>query len=176
MCLVKCIMLYIIHILVLIHSHRVHLINPLDVASTRSSLPSRFLPLRIIIRLAQKCVEEDRISPASRVNPIPTIRVRSQLFVLRVCLYGTQSRRWGDKCFHYFQRPIGWQESIVPPELDFESKSTSSSSSSSENMDDEEQDDLFRCAICGVAEGDSSNLTSKGLLQTNTNIRCGHQL
>ena len=165
-------MLYIIHILVLIHSHRVHLINPIDVASTRSSLPSRFLSLRII-RLAQKCVEEDRISPASRVDPIPTIRVRSQLFVLTVCLYGTQTRRWCGKCFHYFQRPIGWQESIVPPELDFESKSTSSSS---QNMDDEEQDDLFRCAICGVAEGDSSNLTSKGLLQTNTNIRCGHQL
>ena len=44
-------------------------------------------------------------------------------------------------------------------------------------MDDQEQDDLlFRCAICGVAEGDSSNLTSQNTLQTNATVRCGHQL
>ena len=43
-------------------------------------------------------------------------------------------------------------------------------------MDDQEDEgDLFRCAICGVAEGDSSNLTSQNNLQTNANIRCGHQ-
>jgi len=40
---------------------------------------------------------------------------------------------------------------------------------------DQEQDDLFRCSICGVAEGDSSNLTSQSSLQTNTTVRCGHQ-
>ena len=45
-------------------------------------------------------------------------------------------------------------------------------------MDDQEQQDdlLFRCAICGVAEGDSSNLTSQNTLQTNATVRCGHQL
>ena len=43
-------------------------------------------------------------------------------------------------------------------------------------MEDQEEDDLFRCAICGVAEGDSSNLTSQSTLQTNATVRCGHQL
>lgn len=42
-------------------------------------------------------------------------------------------------------------------------------------MDDQENDDdLFRCAICGVAEGDSTNLTSQNNLQTNATVRCGH--
>ena len=40
-------------------------------------------------------------------------------------------------------------------------------------MDDE--DDLFRCAICGIAEGDSSNLTTQSSLQTNASVGCGHQ-
>ena len=43
-------------------------------------------------------------------------------------------------------------------------------------MEDQEEDDLFRCAICGVAEGDSSNLTSQSTLQINATVRCGHQL
>ena len=37
-----------------------------------------------------------------------------------------------------------------------------------------DEDDLFRCAICGISESDSSNLTSQQL-QTNTAVRCGHQ-
>eukprot|EP00526_Cylindrotheca_closterium_P029859 CAMPEP_0113624082 /NCGR_PEP_ID=MMETSP0017_2-20120614/12408_1 /TAXON_ID=2856 /ORGANISM="Cylindrotheca closterium" /LENGTH=247 /DNA_ID=CAMNT_0000534089 /DNA_START=90 /DNA_END=829 /DNA_ORIENTATION=+ /assembly_acc=CAM_ASM_000147 len=42
-------------------------------------------------------------------------------------------------------------------------------------MDDQENDDdLFRCAICGVAEGDNTNLTSQTNLQTNATVRCGH--
>jgi CDK-activating kinase assembly factor MAT1 len=40
---------------------------------------------------------------------------------------------------------------------------------------DDSQDDLFRCAICGTAEGDSSNLSSQTSLQTNATVRCGHQ-
>lgn len=40
----------------------------------------------------------------------------------------------------------------------------------------EEEDDLFRCAICGTAEGDSSNLTTQSSLQTNATVGCGHQL
>lgn len=40
---------------------------------------------------------------------------------------------------------------------------------------DTEEDDLFRCAICGTAEGDSSNLSSQTSLQTNATVRCGHQ-
>ena len=43
-------------------------------------------------------------------------------------------------------------------------------------MDDTNQEDLFRCAICGTTEGDSSNLTSQTTLQTNATVRCGHQL
>jgi len=43
-------------------------------------------------------------------------------------------------------------------------------------MDDQqEQEDLFRCAICGITEGDSSNLTSQSSLQTNATVGCGHQ-
>lgn len=43
-------------------------------------------------------------------------------------------------------------------------------------MDDhEQQDDLFRCALCGIAEHDSSNLTSQSSLQTNATVGCGHQ-
>lgn len=42
-------------------------------------------------------------------------------------------------------------------------------------MEDDENDDLFRCAICGTAEGDSSNLTSQSSLQTNATVGCGHQ-
>ena len=43
-------------------------------------------------------------------------------------------------------------------------------------MDDyRDQEDLFRCAICGIAEGDSSNLTSQSQLQTNGTVGCGHQ-
>jgi hypothetical protein len=41
--------------------------------------------------------------------------------------------------------------------------------------DQENEDDLFSCAICGVKEGDSSNLTSQNNLQTNATVRCGHQ-
>lgn len=40
----------------------------------------------------------------------------------------------------------------------------------------EDEDDLFRCAICGTAEGDSSNLTTQSSLQTNATVGCGHQL
>ena len=40
---------------------------------------------------------------------------------------------------------------------------------------DTEEDDLFRCAICGTAEGDASNLSSQTSLQTNATVRCGHQ-
>ena len=39
----------------------------------------------------------------------------------------------------------------------------------------DEEDDLFRCAICGIAEGDSSNLTTQSSLQTNAAVGCGHQ-
>ena len=38
------------------------------------------------------------------------------------------------------------------------------------------EDDFFRCAICGVSEGDSSNLTTQSSLQTNATVGCGHQL
>lgn len=40
----------------------------------------------------------------------------------------------------------------------------------------EEDDGLFQCAICGITEGDSSNLASQVTLQTNAANRCGHQL
>ncbi|KAL9182238.1 hypothetical protein ACHAXT_012890 [Thalassiosira profunda] len=35
--------------------------------------------------------------------------------------------------------------------------------------------DLFSCAICGLSEGDSSNLTTQNALQTNAAVGCGHQ-
>mmetsp|Transcript_4801 Transcript_4801/g.7279 ORF Transcript_4801/g.7279 Transcript_4801/m.7279 type:complete len:294 (-) Transcript_4801:164-1045(-) len=34
--------------------------------------------------------------------------------------------------------------------------------------------DLFRCAVCGMSEGDSSNFTQSSL-QTNAAVGCGHQ-
>lgn len=34
--------------------------------------------------------------------------------------------------------------------------------------------DLFRCAVCGITESDSSNLT-QSTLQTNATVGCGHQ-
>mmetsp|Transcript_2058 Transcript_2058/g.2909 ORF Transcript_2058/g.2909 Transcript_2058/m.2909 type:complete len:296 (-) Transcript_2058:307-1194(-) len=40
---------------------------------------------------------------------------------------------------------------------------------------DEAEDDLFRCAVCGVSEGDSSNLTTAASLYTNATVGCGHQ-
>jgi CDK-activating kinase assembly factor MAT1 len=39
---------------------------------------------------------------------------------------------------------------------------------------DDSQEDLFRCAICGTAEGDASNLTATSLM-TNATVKCGHQ-
>ena len=44
------------------------------------------------------------------------------------------------------------------------------------NVLENQHDYLFRCAICGTAEGDSSNLSSNISLQTNATVRCGHQL
>lgn len=41
-------------------------------------------------------------------------------------------------------------------------------------MESDDDADSFRCAICGMREGDSSNLT-KSSLQTNATVRCGHQ-
>jgi len=41
-------------------------------------------------------------------------------------------------------------------------------------MDSDDGADAFRCAICGMREGDSSNLTQSSL-QTNATVRCGHQ-
>eukprot|EP00591_Stephanopyxis_turris_P000739 CAMPEP_0195512854 /NCGR_PEP_ID=MMETSP0794_2-20130614/4667_1 /TAXON_ID=515487 /ORGANISM="Stephanopyxis turris, Strain CCMP 815" /LENGTH=325 /DNA_ID=CAMNT_0040640731 /DNA_START=21 /DNA_END=998 /DNA_ORIENTATION=- len=41
-------------------------------------------------------------------------------------------------------------------------------------METEEESQLFRCAVCGVTEGDSSNLT-QSQLQTNATVGCGHQ-
>jgi hypothetical protein len=40
---------------------------------------------------------------------------------------------------------------------------------------DVDDDDLFRCAVCGISEGDSSNFTQSNL-QTNAAVGCGHQL
>mmetsp|Transcript_32377 Transcript_32377/g.64431 ORF Transcript_32377/g.64431 Transcript_32377/m.64431 type:complete len:300 (-) Transcript_32377:192-1091(-) len=34
---------------------------------------------------------------------------------------------------------------------------------------------FFSCAICGLSEGDSSNLTTQNTLQTNATVGCGHQ-
>jgi hypothetical protein len=35
---------------------------------------------------------------------------------------------------------------------------------------------LFRCVLCGISEGDSSNLTTQqSQLQTNATVGCGHQ-
>uniref|UniRef100_A0A7R9W6S0 RING-type domain-containing protein n=1 Tax=Pseudictyota dubia TaxID=2749911 RepID=A0A7R9W6S0_9STRA len=42
-------------------------------------------------------------------------------------------------------------------------------------MDAENDEDLFRCAVCGVQEGDSSNLTTQSALWTNATVGCGHQ-
>lgn len=42
-------------------------------------------------------------------------------------------------------------------------------------MDNTEEEDLFRCAICGTAEGDASNLSNQASLQTNAAVKCGHQ-
>lgn len=39
---------------------------------------------------------------------------------------------------------------------------------------DGDDDDLFRCAVCGISEGDSSNFTQSNL-QTNAAVGCGHQ-
>ena len=47
-----------------------------------------------------------------------------------------------------------------------------------DSYDDGNADDqnLFSCAICGLTEGDSSNLTTQNTLQTNATVGCGHQL
>lgn len=42
-------------------------------------------------------------------------------------------------------------------------------------VDDGTDQSLFSCAICGLSEGDSSNLTSQNTLQTNATVGCGHQ-
>lgn len=41
-------------------------------------------------------------------------------------------------------------------------------------MERNDDSDLFRCAICGITESDSSNLTQT-TLQTNATVGCGHQ-
>lgn len=41
-------------------------------------------------------------------------------------------------------------------------------------MENEDDLDLFSCALCGIGVNDSSNLTENAL-QTNTNVKCGHQ-
>lgn len=41
-------------------------------------------------------------------------------------------------------------------------------------MASDDDADTYRCAICGIREGDSSNLTQSSL-QTNATVRCGHQ-
>lgn len=41
-------------------------------------------------------------------------------------------------------------------------------------MMDSNENDLFQCAVCGVTESDSSNLT-QSTLQTNATVGCGHQ-
>jgi len=41
-------------------------------------------------------------------------------------------------------------------------------------MEDNDDADLFRCAVCGMSEGDSSNFTQSSL-QTNAAVGCGHQ-
>jgi len=38
----------------------------------------------------------------------------------------------------------------------------------------DDSDNLFRCAVCGLSEGDSSNVTQSSL-QTNATVGCGHQ-
>lgn len=42
--------------------------------------------------------------------------------------------------------------------------------------DDDDNSNGDRCAFCGTAEGDSSNLSHQTTLQTNATVRCGHQL
>lgn len=42
-------------------------------------------------------------------------------------------------------------------------------------MDAEDEENFIaRCAICGMTEGDASNLSSQTTLQTNATVRCGH--
>lgn len=41
-------------------------------------------------------------------------------------------------------------------------------------MESDDDSDSFCCAICGIREGDSSNLNQSSL-QTNATVRCGHQ-
>ena len=45
-----------------------------------------------------------------------------------------------------------------------------------EPYDITDDQNLFSCAICGLTEGDSSNLTTQNTLQTNATVGCGHQL
>ena len=45
-----------------------------------------------------------------------------------------------------------------------------------EPYDVTDDQNLFSCAICGLTEGDSSNLTTQNTLQTNATVGCGHQL
>ena len=45
-----------------------------------------------------------------------------------------------------------------------------------EYYDGADDQNLFSCAICGLTEGDSSNLTTQNTLQTNATVGCGHQL
>lgn len=44
-----------------------------------------------------------------------------------------------------------------------------------EYYDGADDQNLFSCAICGLTEGDSSNLTTQNTLQTNATVGCGHQ-
>lgn len=44
-----------------------------------------------------------------------------------------------------------------------------------EPYDIADDQNLFSCAICGLSEGDSSNLTTQNTLQTNATVGCGHQ-
>lgn len=42
-------------------------------------------------------------------------------------------------------------------------------------MDAEDEENfVLRCALCGMTEGDASNLSSQTTLQTNATVRCGH--
>jgi len=41
-------------------------------------------------------------------------------------------------------------------------------------VDDSQEELMFRCAVCGVSEADSSNLTQSSLF-TNATVGCGHQ-
>ena len=61
-------------------------------------------------------------------------------------------------------------------DIDNENEQNQTIDNSNLNVIENHQDYLFRCAICGTAEGDSSNLSSNISLQTNATVRCGHQL